>query len=150
MKRILGLLFFGFLFLAAAVANGQTVPPQGINTGIQVNWTPPTGTACSATVTSSCIQGYTETITPPLGAPGGNVVIPNCNLAVTTGCIGAVSTYTWKPGGNLYCGNWGISLVVNWLNGSGVAVASTPLTGVTNEPCPFVASPATGMVAKPV
>lgn len=132
-----------FAFLAIlALAGGcyaQTTPPASTYHTIAESWTAPvswngTGSSvpCSATVTTYCVSGYTETITPPPGVTGTTVV-----NATTT-------SYSWAPGGPLYCGTWNISVVANWLDGSGAPAVSAPLTGTTVVSCPFIASPATG------
>lgn len=139
MKRWAMGLFVAVLAMGAAMqvqVQAQT-PPAGVNKSIITAWTPPPGTLCGTTGTKACLLGYTETLTPPAGVPG-----------VDTVAIGQVATFTWSPGGNLYCGTWGISLVANWLDDNGVAAVSAPLTGTVVEPCPFVASPATGLSIK--
>jgi hypothetical protein len=139
--------FLALVALAAAVCappvHAQTTPAESIYHTINESWTAPvswngTGPSvpCSATVTTYCVSGYTETLTPPVGVTGTNV------LAVTT------TSYSWSPGGALYCGTWTVSVVANWLDGNGVAAVSAPLTGITVVSCPFTASPATGLTSK--
>ena len=132
MKKLLAILILG---LAGSI-HAQTL---GTDTGLQISITAPLGSQCTTTLLTSCLKGYTATITPPV-AGSTPIVVP----------IGLVSTYTWRPGGDLYCGTWSISLVANWLNASGVATPSTAVTGTAVEPCPFVASPVTGVSVKPV
>lgn len=130
------LLILVLVFGLALTGHAQT-PALGTHTGILASWTAPVGVACSSSVTTACVKGYTETVTPPAGVPGVNIV-----------SVGLVSSYTWKPGGNLYCGTWMVSLVANWLDGSGNAVASAPVTATAVEPCPFVPSPVMGLSIK--
>lgn len=155
MKRMFVVLLIA---LAAGLAAEAQTPPVGSNHGINAAWSQPVGTTqwpmvyCSSTVAASCVQGYTETLTPPAGVPG-NVVIPFCTgtqTPATASCVGATDitgtaiAHAWKPGGALYCGPWGVSVVANWLDSNGNPIASPALTGSLVEPCPFVASPASG------
>lgn len=135
------------LLLGAGYAQGQTASDTYKN--IQINYTQSTTTPCTSTVQKSCLLGYEATYTAPQN--GGDTVVPTCNPyaspAVTTGCIGLVSTYTWSPGGFLYTGNWSISLKAVGLDANGViAKSSAALTSVV-VPVPFLLSPATGITA---
>lgn len=153
---------FTFILFVAAVASAQVAPPAGSDTKITSKWGEPIGTVqwpaqyCApGSVTTACIQGYTLTLTPPAGV-GAAVVIPTCAAGTTATyppCIppttGNTISYVWSPGGNLYCGTWGVSVAANWLDSSGNAISSAPLEVAVVEPCPFVASPATGLSATP-
>lgn len=138
-KVIIALLLAGALSVSV---KAQSVPPASAYRTITESWTAPiswTGAGssvpCSVTVTTYCVSSYTETLTPPPGVTGSNVV----TVAATA------TTNDWTPGGALYCGTWGISVIANWLDGSGQAISSAPLTGTTLVACPFTASPATGL-----
>lgn len=145
MKRALPL----FLMFAALVACAGTqmraqTPSLSQYHTITEQWGAPaswngTGVSvpCSASVTTYCVSGYTETLTPPPGSPIGAI------LLTPSGVV-----YSWSPsgGGALYCGTWSVSIVANWLDGSGAPVSSAAITGTTPVPCPFTASPATGPV----
>lgn len=142
MKRIL---FLAALLLAFAVAGeAQTTPPASTFHTITTSWNVPaswTGIGLSVpcnlpTVATFCVTGYTQTITSPPGVASTAIV--------TTTATG----YTWTPGGALYCGTYGLSVVADWLNGSGVAVASAPLAGTVTVSCPFTAAPPTGLTTK--
>jgi len=128
------------LFALALSASAQTPALSQYHTiteqwGAPLSWNGSgSSVPCSANVTSFCVHDYTETLTPPTGS----VV-----LLTASG-----TTYSWSPtsGGALYCGTWTVSIVANWLDGSGNPVSSAPLVGSTVVPCPFVASPAVGPV----
>jgi hypothetical protein len=134
------------IMLVCAIAplmHAQTPPLSTYHT-ITEQWGAPaswngTGTSvpCSSTITSFCVSGYTETLTPPPGSPIGPI------LLTPSGVV-----YSWSPsaGGALYCGTWNVSIVANWLDGSGQPVSSSAITGSTIVPCPFTPSPATGPV----
>lgn len=151
MKRLLFL-----VFALAIAAHAQAVPPFGAQHGWVLSFGEPAGTTqfpavyCTSTVKTSCIVGYTALITPPVGAPGGVATIPPCSGTATTGCFssadysGTAVQYSWEPGGLLYCGTWGFSVVANWLDNSGAAVSSTSVTASGVESCPFVAGPPSG------
>lgn len=143
--KLRGLVVSALLAGATLLAGAQT-PPQGTDTKILTTWTQPPGyVPCSSTVTSGCITGYTEKLTDPTGAI---TTVPTCSATVTTNCIGPVATYTWGPGGNLYCGTWKITLATNYLDGNGAAGISSPPAAVSVvEPCPFVAPASPGNVA---
>lgn len=147
-KNIKRALLFAALSLCGVLASrAQAAPPLGTDHSIVANWTAPANqTPCSSSITKSCLLGYTETITPPVGVSGNNV-IPNCSASVTTSCIGAAATsYTWTPvPGPLYSGTWNVSLVANYLDASGNPVASTAISTTVIEPVPFVAGPAIGL-----
>lgn len=137
MKRLLFL-----VFALAIAAHAQTPAASAFHT-ITTSWTAPVGwtgsgasAPCSSTVTNFCVSGYTETITPPAGVTGTAIVTMTA------------TSYAWSPGGALYCGTYNVSIVANWLNGSGVAVASAPVTASAVVSCPFTASPATGLTTK--
>lgn len=141
MKKLL-LFLASFLFLPAVFA--QSVPPASQFHTITESWTAPvswngTGSSvpCSATITTYCVSSYTETLTPPPGVPGGSVILS----------VSGVSN-AWAPGGALYCGTWGVSVVANWMDGNGSPASSLPLTGTVAVTCPFTASPATGLSSK--
>lgn len=138
MKKFL--ITLAFLAASTFAVQAQAAPPLSNFHNIASSWTAPiswngTGASvpCSATVTTFCVVGYTETFTPPVGVTGTNTL-------TTTG-----TSQTFTPGGALYCGTWGTSVVVNWLDGSGTAAVSAPLAGTVVVACPFNASPATGL-----
>lgn len=132
-----------FLALAAIVLPAQSLPPASIYHTITETWAAPanwngTGPSipCSGTVTTLyCVSSYTETLTPPPGVAGSIILtVPGSSVS-----------NPWAPGGALYCGTWSISVVANWIDGTGTPVASAPLTGTTNVACPFTANPATAI-----
>jgi len=150
MKRIFGLMLF--LVLAASVGlQAQTAPAIGADGGYQVSWTPPAATgfvACSSTVAVSCLQGYTEVVTPPFGSA---ITFPPCSATVTGNCLGTTSTiFTYRPASGLYCGSWTATVAANYLDGSGNPVSSVavPVGSPAVEPCPFVASPVSNVTGK--
>jgi hypothetical protein len=155
MKRMFVLLLAVAGMVGAQGVQAQTAPAIGADGGLQVAWVSPSAPACSATVTASCVAGYTEVLTPPFGPV---VTLPPCSATVTGNCLSAASTiFTYRPSGGLYCGSWSATVVVNWLDASGAPAVSvaTPAVatpaGSTTEPCPFVASPvssATGKLVK--
>jgi hypothetical protein len=118
---------------------------------IKSTWTQPNSTypSCSATVTSSCLTGYSLILTPPTGTGTANA-IPPCTPTVASNCIGNVLTYTWGPGGYLYAGTWNVSLAAVYLDPTGTLVSSSAVTTTTVVPSPFVPSPAGGVSATPV
>lgn len=146
MRKIL--LSLSLLALAVST-HAQAAPAVGTDHGISATWTAPSGqTACSSTVTKSCLLGYTETITPPAGVQGSNV-IADCTLTNSPlPCIAAVATSNaWAPvPGPLYCGAWSVTLVANYLDASGNPVASSSISATVTEPCPFVPAAPTGLV----
>ena len=148
--------------LAPAEGVGQATPPVGTATQITVAWAPSLPTtawpACSATVSTFCIAGYTGTITSPAG---NTVNIPMCSSTVTANCIAAgqaISSYVYSPGGALYYGTWNLTLqVVAWGATSGTAIANcsssvttgcapAPITGtaVYAQSAPVTVVPAPG------
>lgn len=142
MKKILVSLAF---LLLAGYSSAQTAPPLSQWHTITEGWAAPvnwngTGVSlpCSGTVTTYCVDGYTETLTPPSG--GGNSAILSVPATSTT--------EAYAPGGALYCGTWNISVVANWLDGNGIPETSAPLTGTTVVSCPFIAAPATSLTGK--
>jgi hypothetical protein len=140
MKRIA--LIVALLLLPTAVL-AQTA---GTDHTIKVGFTQPGDSPgfpmqyCTPTLKTSCVAGYTEKLTDPATANVTTQLI----MAGSTDIVGTAITHSWSPGGNLYCGTWGISIVANWFDNKGVAVDSSALTGSVQEPCPFVASPAKG------
>lgn len=122
------------LSLLAGAVHAQAVPAASIYKTLTATWSAPISSVpCSATVTTNCVSGYTETITPPAGVTG------------TTAVTSTTTSYAWSPGGLLYCGTWGISLVANWLDGSGAAATSAPITASAVAACPFIPNPATAV-----
>ena len=141
-------LLFSFALLALAAPAHAQAPAQGTDHGIGATWIRPVNQIdCSSTVSKSCLLGYTETITPPVGVAGSNV-IANCALTGSPSpCIAASATnYAWAPvPGPLYCGQWSVSLVANYLDASGNPTASSAISATVTEPCPFVPVPPTGL-----
>ena len=155
MKKV----WVGFIvaLLAVAMAQGQTT---GSDTKIKAVFHTPAGTAaypyvlCSSGVTTSCLQGYTETLTPPVTGATQATVTSACTGTATLNCFTGPDangniTGVWSPGGNLFTGTWTVSVVANWLDNTGKAVASAPLTTTVVEAVPFVPSPVTGLSASP-
>jgi hypothetical protein len=145
MKRIATLLApLAALCLCASAAHAQTV---GVNHAIQAAWIPPSGAVqCSSTVTTSCLEGYTENLVPPAGQTVSVYVNlqttpecdPSASPAVTQNCMASGGTgYTWAPGGALFCGSWTVSLVANYLDAGGNAATSAAIQASVTEPCPF-------------
>lgn len=142
MKKLIGI-SIGLILALSVYA--QTNPPLSQYHTITESWAAPVGwngagssTPCSSTVTTYCVNGYTETLTPPNGG-GSNAILSVPATSVTE---------PYAPGGALYCGTWNVSVVANWLDGNGAAVASAPLTGTTVVTCPFTAAPATSLTGK--
>lgn len=130
---------FALLLTLAAVASAQQLSTLYKN--IDASWNAPTGgtiqTACPATAPaagfSSCVKTYIETLTDPTG--GINTV--KAAWGATTAHFG--------PGGFLMCGNWNVSLVIDYFDEKGVEQTTAPLTGIaTVAGCPFVVSPPSG------
>ena len=113
-----------FLALAPAVlAQTTPVPVLGPANTITVKWTPPPAQS------GLTLNGYTVTVTPPLGATTGPVTLAQCLAGSTANCIATgASTVVWTASGGLYEGSWGISVVANYTNSLGNAVASPPAT----------------------
>lgn len=127
--------------LLALSAHAQT-PGAGTDHGISGSWSAPTG--YSSTLT---LNGYTATITPPPGVTS-SVTVGQCAAGATTNCIASgATTFTWKPGGVIYCGTWTISVVANYTDSVQGPEVSVPLTTTMTEACPLVLSPVTGLSA---
>lgn len=153
MKKALPLLLILLAMLVGLpAASAQTVSDQYKH--IKTIWTPPVYQVCNFTATTpvntSCIDGYQEVLTPPSSVTSGTVTVPACTAALTTGCIGPVSTYQWGPSGFLYSGTWSVSLYVAYLDANGVQQYTTPVSTTVVVPNPFTPpSPATGLSANP-
>ncbi len=141
-QRMLPVLIGIALALPAIAA---TAPASNQYQHIKNTWNVP-GSAypdCSTTVTTSCLSSYAFTAVDPTGA--SNVAtVPNGGIAA-----GGVVSYTWGPGGYLYCGTWSTSVVAVYLDSSGASVSSSPVTSTAAVPCPLVASPAADLVSTP-
>jgi hypothetical protein len=142
-KKLLGSFLFLALLLTPTAVLAQA-PPVSTSHTITESWTIPISwsgsglsVGCSVNINTYCVQSYTETITPPTGG-GAATVLP---VGVGTG---NTITNAWTPGGALYCGTWNVSVVANWLDGSGLPSVSAPLVGTVSVTCPFTPSPATG------
>lgn len=118
------------------VSNAQAATPlPSADHSIVSFWTPASGLTCPSSSPVSCISGQTLTLTPPTGG-GSPVVVP-----LTTG----LATYTFTPGGFLFCGIWTVSLVTNGFDQTGTAAVSSAVSATAVAPCPFVVPPATGL-----
>lgn len=140
------------LLALTTLVSAQT-PPFGKDTGIKSTFNAPAGATagsfapyCSATLNTFCVVNYSEFFTPPAGVSGGAIPV----TITSSSDVGGLVTFTWKPSGGLYCGTWGTSVIANWKDGSGNAAVSPVTTAApTQEPCPFTASPVTGLVSTP-
>lgn len=142
-------LLFVILFLAAFGIFTPTAQAQstGNDGGVQLNWTAPLDsvtntqppTLCSGTVTKSCLNNYTATFTSPVTGAGAIAITVASNAV----------TYTYRPGGKLFCGTWNFTLTANWVDNNGGAEASATVPGTINEPCAVTtkANPPTGVTA---
>ncbi len=125
--------------VAAGSVPAQTLPPASTFHTITYSWGAPAASVnCSATVTTSCVSGYTLTVTPPAGVTGNNVF----NTTALT--------QDFTPGGFLYCGTWNGSVIANWKSDTGASVPSAAISTTTQVACPFKANPATGPVTSVV
>lgn len=136
-------LLFVLTLMLPMAALAQAVPPLSQYHTIQENWIAPVswdGTSssvpCSVSVNTYCVSSYTETLVPPVGSA----------IVLTASGV----SYSWSPpnGAALYCGTYQVSIVANWHDGGGNTAVSVPLTGTTVVPCPFTASPVTGLTSK--
>jgi hypothetical protein len=141
----LRLTILAVLLCGSALFATAATPVSNQYTKIVSAWNAPASTYpdCSATVTTYCLSTYTFTATSPTGS---NAILTVANGGIPAG--GAVS-YTYAPGGYLYCGTWGISVTANFIDGSGAGVSSSPVAITLAVPCPLTPSPVTGLSATP-
>jgi len=130
MKKALPLLL---LALACVLGSAQTTSTQYQHIGY--SWTPGTLAVCSTTLTKSCVKDYVLNVTDPTGAAQPTITVAY-----------SLSSYTYGPGGFLYCGTWNASLAIEYLDETGAAKISLPATVATVVSCPFVVSPPSGFI----
>jgi hypothetical protein len=108
-------------------------------TGIAVTWSAytPTIPTCSSTVTANCFVGFQLTLTPPTGSGGAAAVVGPATLTPT------LTTYTWRPGGALFYGTWGLSIVAveQGSSATDLSYSPTPDTFQLAYPLPSLAAP---------
>lgn len=122
--RILRILLFVFL-MTAPLARAQTPSACTANcTGILISWPATTQPvpACSSTVTAGCFSGYQIVLTPPPNTGNPVTLTP-----ATTGGPAATS-YLWQPGGQLYNGNWTITIQAIGVGATDGAVMTTTMS----------------------
>lgn len=148
MKRLalagFGALLVAMIVLSPLAAHAATTAPVSTQyQHIANTWNAPNSTYpdCSATVTTLCLSSYTYTATPPANTGGPSVAtVPNGGIGA-----GAQVSYTWGPGGFLYCGAWTLSVVANYVDSTGASVSSSADTANVTVQCPLAPSPATGL-----
>ncbi|HMG85600.1 MAG TPA: helix-turn-helix transcriptional regulator [Terracidiphilus sp.] len=147
--RKLALLILAFAVSSACFAAGQTA---SVNHTITSNWNPAATTVCTSTVTSSCENGQTLTITPPSGAPTTIASCATAGLAANSPCLSVGSaSFVFTPGGFLACGTWTVTVVTNGFDQNGIAATSVPISATVVAACPlapFTIPPATNLGAK--
>jgi hypothetical protein len=136
MKRLLGM---AVLLAAVVTAHGQTLSTQYQHIANTWNATAPL-TVCTAgaTAPTSCVKDYIITFTDPTGK--SNPAVPFAYPA---------TSYTWGPGGFLYCGSWQVNLVIEYYDDQGVAKTTAGNTSTAPVACPFTVSPPSGLKSVP-
>jgi hypothetical protein len=133
------------LLLCAPALHAATPPGSTQYQHINSTWSAPNTTypVCSATVKTYCLSSYTLNNIDPYGNPS-IITVPNGGIPAG----GAVS-YSWTPGGYLYCGAWTVSVTANYLDGTGSGVTSSTVSTTVQVSCPLTPSPVTGLSAAP-
>jgi hypothetical protein len=100
--------------------------------------TPLTVCATGATAPISCVKDYIFTLTDPTAKSN------------TVTFAYPATSYTWGPGGFLYCGTWQANLAIEYFDDQGTAKTTTGNGTTATVACPFTVSPPSGLKAVPV